>query len=402
MNFKSLLRRRTWLDFGKVVMVSIRMIMDKFLGKRIVILDLEEVTLWAFLQPVIEQLLLATERVSLYIAYKTDVPVSKQLFLSPLHKFSYKLTPQFLLADMLLSPHIYGAASARTKKVHIPHGQPVKFACLPQKYFERFDVHFLIGPLHREQTEFTIAHYGLKKQIKLYNIGLPKSDAIMRGGYERQTVLEELGLDPDRVTLIYAPSWEEGLSLRAFGKRLFHQLALLEQVNVIIRLHPTSLVQQEHPEFTFYTGGVNWREVVQEYLAPHVCFVPDGSTDRLLAASDMMLTDLSGVALDFLTLLKPVIYLECPDFFEKTLPSIYQNYGSNTKETVLNDPKSNAGRHVGYILNEVETLPQAIAFLLKHPYKVEERKEYAEQLRYHPGHASEEAVRAILELLALA
>ncbi len=401
MNIKSLLKRQTWLDYGRVIFVSLQMLMDKFQGKRVVILDFEESTLWPFLQPVVVHLLQTTGQISVYLAYKTSFPSAEQLFISPAHRFSYRLASRFPLADMLLSPHIFGTASSRTIKVHIPHGQPVKFTCLPQKYFERYDVHFLVGPLHREQTEFTIAHYGLQKPIKLFDIGLPKSDALLNGKYERQTVLEELGLDPARETLIYAPSWEEGLSLRAFGEKLFHQLALLEQVNVIIRLHPTSMVPRNHPDFTFYTGGVDWYEVVQNYLVSHVRFVPEGPTDRLLAASDVMLTDMSGVALDFLALLKPVIYLDCPDFFDKTLPSLYQEYGSNTKEIVLNDPKSNAGRHVGYVIHEVQALPQTVDFLLTHPYKVEERQAFAQQLRYHPGHASEEAVNAILELLSL-
>jgi CDP-glycerol glycerophosphotransferase (TagB/SpsB family) len=115
-----------------------------------------------------------------------------------------------------------------------------------------------------------------------------------------------------------------------------------------------------------------------------------------------MITDISGVALEFLALLKPVIYIDCPDFFSKTLALLYRDFGSNTADSIRNDPKFNAGRHVGYIVDNIEKLSHAVEFLLTHPaYKAGERSEFAKQLRYNPGSASGEAAKTIMDLLHL-
>jgi hypothetical protein len=99
-------------------------------------------------------------------------------------------------------------------------------------------------------------------------------------------------------------------------------------------------------------------------------------------------------------MLKPVIYLECPDFFTKTLPSLYKDFGPNTADYIKNDPKSNAGRHVGLVVEQPEDLPRAIQFVGDHPdYKLAERREYAARIRYNPGHAAAAAAETILELL---
>jgi CDP-glycerol glycerophosphotransferase (TagB/SpsB family) len=124
--------------------------------------------------------------------------------------------------------------------------------------------------------------------------------------------------------------------------------------------------------------------------------------DALLAASDIMATDISGVALEFLSLMKPVIYIECPEFFDKTLSAYYRHCGPTTADYIRNDPKSNAGRHVGYVVKRVEDLPSAVKFVLENPdFKRAEREEFAKRLRYNPGRASEAAAQVILQLLRL-
>jgi CDP-glycerol glycerophosphotransferase (TagB/SpsB family) len=317
--------------------------------------------------------------------------------------FFFHLSRYMFAADMFISPHIWGRVPKHVLKVHVPHGHPVKFACLPKESFEHFDVHFVTGPLHREQTDFTIVHYGIKRTIRICDVGLPKSDRLMNGLYERIPVLQGLGLDPAKKTLIYAPSWEEGLSLRSFGQQLLQQLASLHDINVLIKLHPASCVSRNHPDYDFYTGGKDWLSVVQPYeQCSNIRNVVTDDIGPLLAASDIVLTDISGVALEFLSLLKPVIYIDCPDFFSKTLPSLYKNFGSNTADYIKNDPKSNAGRHVGYVVEKIEELPDAVRFILVNPdFKLNERKAYAKRILYNPGHASEVAADTVLEMLHL-
>lgn len=123
-------------------------------------------------------------------------------------------------ADLFISAHIYGVGSKDSYRIHINHNQPVKYQSYQKSEFVNFDAHFLTSPLHREQTELTIRNYGLQdRRIDLYDIGYSKSDDLLNGKYNREEVLKELGLSPSRKTVIYSPSWDEGLSLRTKGKR---------------------------------------------------------------------------------------------------------------------------------------------------------------------------------------
>src|SRR3954464_11682543 len=48
-------------------------------------------------------------------------------------------------------------------------------------------------------------------------IGYPKVDALVNGTWGRETVLESLKLDPQRQTVLYAPTWSPASSLNAIG-----------------------------------------------------------------------------------------------------------------------------------------------------------------------------------------
>lgn len=377
------------------------MLWDKLRGRRVLILDLEEEMQLPFIEPVVAELIASGFPFGFYATSKTGCPLVAGMKLPAARVLDFRLARFMWLADAFLSPQIWGRVPKRVLSVHLPHGHPVKFACLPKENFEHFDVHFVTGELHRKQTEFTIAHYGITRPIRIFDVGLPKSDKLMSNQYDREAELRRLGLDPSRPTVIYAPSWEEGLSLRAFGARLFEQLISLEDWNVIVKLHPASLVPTTHPQYSFYTGNVDWRVHLDSY-ARASCFrhIVANEIDPLLAASDVMVTDISGVALEFLCLLKPVVYVDCPEFFESTLPKIYRNFGANTADYIRNDPKSNAGRHVGLVVQGMEELPAKVRQALREPRLNEsERKEYARQIRCNPGRGAKVAADLLITLL---
>jgi hypothetical protein len=82
------------------------------------------------------------------------------------------------------------------------------------------------------------------------------------------------------------------------------------------------------------------------------------------------------------------------------MPSLYRDYGDSTVEYVKNDPKSNAGRHVGYLVKDVDDLASAVKFIIANPdYKLAERRAFAARLRYNPDRGAIVAARTILEVL---
>jgi CDP-glycerol glycerophosphotransferase (TagB/SpsB family) len=307
-------------------------------------------------------------------------------------------------ADIFLSTHIYGKGSKNSIRIHINHNQPVKYEAYQKRDFVNFNVHFLTSPLHREQTENTIKKYALESEnIRLYDIGYSKSDDLLNGKYVREKVLCELNLDPTLKTVLYAPSWDEGLSLRSFGEDIIKNILKVEGINLIVKLHPISYCPENGPNYQFYTGGINWVEKLSMFDSnPNFRHVPTNNIDPILAASDLMVTDVSSVALEFIMLDKPVIYIDCPEFFEKTLNKIYSGFGDTTADFVRNDPKANAGRHVGTVVYDISELPEVIERTLKNPDEnSDKRKNFAKQLSYNSGNASEIAAEKILSMLSL-
>jgi len=381
------------------------MVFDKVKGKKILILDIEELSFIPYIFPIYESLKKKTNLISFYIS--TFYPGAEELnvFEIPLNKqYHVKFNSELSEADIFLSPHIYGIGNERTLRIHINHNQPVKYQSYMKNDFKNFDMHFLTSPLHREQTENTIRDYSLEEMnIKLFDIGYAKSDQLLNGAFNRENVLNDLGLDPNRKTILYAPSWDEGLSLRTKGENVIEELLKINNVNVIVKLHPISYCPADGPNYEFYTGGINWKERLEKFDSnENFKNVTTGKADPLLAAADVMVTDLSSVALEFILLDKPVIYIDCPEFFERTIEKTYSGFGNTTAEFVKNDPKANAGRHTGIVIENVSELQMAVDRALKDPFELSnKRKELAKKLTYNPGRAADTAAEKILELLDL-
>ena len=392
-------------DASKIFKIKSQMLMDKIRCKKIIILDIEETTFIPYILPIVKKLKEKTDSVSYYIAthYKGDPAL--EIFGVPLNKqFSVNMSREFSQADIFLSPHIYGVGNEKSIRIHINHNQPVKYESYQKQDFVNFDVHFLTSPLHREQTENTIKKYKLEdKEIKLFNTGYSKSDALLNGEYKREEVLRELQLDPAVKTILYAPSWDEGLSLRAFGEEVIGNILKLKNINLIVKLHPISYCPEDGPNYLFYTGGVDWKKRLSKFEAnKNFRHVPTNNIDPILSASDLMVTDVSSVALEFIMLDKPVIYIDCPDFFEKTLKKTYSNFGDTTADFVRNDPKANAGRHVGTVVYDINDLSDEIKRCIDNPGENSDlRIEFAKQLSYNPGNASNAAAEQIVKILGL-
>ncbi|MBL0109140.1 MAG: CDP-glycerol glycerophosphotransferase family protein [Ignavibacteria bacterium] len=381
------------------------MIIDRLKGKKIIILDIEELTFIPYIFPIVESLKKKSSGISYYIAThykghdefrKFKIPANRQ--------FGVNLSRNISEADIFLSPHIYGVGNKNSIRIHINHNQPVKYESYQKNDFQNFDIHFLTSPLHRQQTENTIKMYKLEAQnIKLYETGYAKSDDLLSGKFCRNEILKELNLDPLLKTVLYAPSWDEGLSLRAFGEKVIGEILKIKNINLIVKLHPISYCPEDGPNYEFYTGGINWIEKLKRFESnENFRHVPSNNIDSLLEASDVMVTDLSSVALEFIILDKPVIYIDCPEFFEKTLKKTYSNFGNTTAEFVKNDPKANAGRHVGLVVNETGQLKQAIVRSLENPEEFsDKRKEFSKMLIYNPGKAADTAASAIMEILKI-
>ena len=308
------------------------------------------------------------------------------------------------LADMFVSAHIQAKGPKSAIRVMVSHNLPVKWPSYPKHHFVEYDVHFLSGFIAREMVELTIEKHKLdNSKIRLLNIGHCKSDTLLNSDYNREQILQEIGLDPNKETVLYSPSWDKGLSLSMFGESIVEEIVKNNKINLIVKLHPVSYTPQNHPQYEFYTGGIDWAKKLSKYEKysnfKHIISIDN--INPLLEASDVMVTDLSSVALEFILIDKPVIYFDCPSFFNDTLKRIYSEFGS-TAECVKNHPSTNAGRNVGVIIKNASELTHAIQRSLDVPNEYsKERKNLSKQLLYNQGNASVAGANSILELLQL-
>src|SRR4029450_8420020 len=92
-------------------------------------------------------------------------------------------------------------------------------------------------------------------------VGFPKADRLALGGYNASEIRRGLGLDPDRMTALYAPGWSPAGSLHMAREQIGAR-PRDAGFNVIVKLHAMSF----HPAAK-YNGGIDWRsrmDAVQE------------------------------------------------------------------------------------------------------------------------------------------
>jgi hypothetical protein len=139
-------------------------------------------------------------------------------------------------------------------------------------------------------------------------VGYPKLDALVNGAYGRVEVRRSLGLDPNRPTALFGPTWSAASALHIAGEPIIESL-LGAGFNVIAKLHDRSLQTSER-----FTDGIDWRARLARF-APTGRFALATGADSspYLSAADLMVTDHSSIGFEFLTLDRPLIVFDAPD-----------------------------------------------------------------------------------------
>jgi hypothetical protein len=213
-------------------------------------------------------------------------------------------------------------------------------------------------------------------------VGMPKSDCLLDGTFQREQVLGSLGLDPSRPTVLYAPTWSPASSLNALGVELLEGL-LQRPVNVIVKLHDRSRDLRER-----YSGGVDWVGRLQPLLPPdRAVLAPGHDISPYLVAADLMVTDHSSAGFEFLLRDKPIVRIHRPPLI--ALANIHADYVT-LLASVAESVQDAAGA-----LSAVER------GLAEPGARSADRRRVAADLFYRPGGATARAVAALYEALEL-
>lgn len=213
-------------------------------------------------------------------------------------------------------------------------------------------------------------------------IGMPKLDGLVDGSFQRDQVLESLGIDPERRAVLYVPTWSPYTSLNLMGEELIRQLVRAGHA-VIVKLHDRSL-----DTGYAHSGGVDWPARLEPILrAGGGCLVRDFDATPYLAAADVAITDHSSAGFEYLLLDRPLIRVHVPRLIEKTqIAPEYVDLLSCAATTVHD--ATGAAAAVETALSE----PAA---------KSVERRAVAANLFHRPGTATARAVHELYGLLEL-
>ncbi len=276
--------------------------------------------------------------------------------------------------DLYVTPDMRLAGRRARVKVHMFHGFSLRNFAVQERVL-RFDKLFMIGPyMTRRFIEAGLLCAG---DARIEEVGMPKLDPLVQGRYERGQVLAGLGLDPSLPTVLFAPTWIRGGCLERQGQEIVRALGRLE-VNTLIKLHDNSYDPRKQ--------SCDWARVLPPLLAPRQLLVQDFDSNPYLAAADVLVSDASSIANEFLLLDRPLIFFRL-EGLEKDWPATdLETWGTKTGATI----------------DRVEELPEAVAQALLHPEeRADVRRAAARDFFYYPGQAAARAAERLLDCLGL-
>ena len=251
----------------------------------------------------------------------------------------------------------------------------------------QYNVYFASGraAFHGSWQEYIKLQPSTLKTVRIFEIGSPKTDVLFQNVYDRTKVLQGLGLDSSKKTVLYAPTFQTEASLERCGVEVIDIIRGMD-VNVLIRLHHVSLAKDSIKARRLgRRSGKEWRDMLErvDRENANVRFV-EGDSNPYFVASDVLIGDVSGACYEFMLQNKPVVFIDTPEFFVQ--------HGTNGI--------SFWGRSSGDIVWNLADLANVVQQNLDNPARKEvERLALLDELVYNRGQASQVAVDTIIGLI---
>ena len=342
---------------------------------------------YAMMEPVYKRMR-GDRRVEFYFTSTTHPHATKRIFedadetirtIPPIQARWMKFDA-YLAADF-----IWTTLPRGTRRVQFFHGVAGKYADRydrPQRALREWDRFFFIN---RKRMDNFLAAGAIEPGSPAARlVGMPKADRLVDGSLNRDLILQTLGLDPGLPTVLYAPTWTPYSSLNALGEELVAALAKTS-ANLIVKLHDNSLDVSDVRN----SGGVDWLARLRGILQrPRGHMARRGTIAPYLVAADLMISDHSSAAFEYLLLDRPLIRIEMPELIARTnIPADYVTMLAEASTTVRTVPEILSGVEQG--LANPGLLAQT-------------RRIVAEELFYKPGTATTRAAQELYDLMELA
>lgn len=261
--------------------------------------------------------------------------------------------PHVVLAGENIRPLHLRTYMPQALFVHTRHGLASKggayeaacaadFACVTSPYMRRWYI-----------------EAGAQPRRDFWVVGYPQMDPL----FCAKPLPLRFALPPGKRVILYAPTFQASLSsARLLGARTVELLRGQRQdVSIIIKPHP--LIGNLFPQWV-----EEWRRLAEK--DPDVHLVEDTHDDVMpyLQAADLLVTDVSSVALEFLATKRPMVLITSPHRDEE------QYVDLNGLEWRWRD--------MGHEIFDVEQLPATVSYALDHPTAGCERRQHYHDLLF--------------------
>ncbi|WP_193072946.1 CDP-glycerol glycerophosphotransferase family protein [Brevibacterium sp. FME37] len=190
-----------------------------------------------------------------------------------------------------------------SEHVFICHGESDKIY-MASNWIKIFNYFFIAGQASRDRLTRHVRNYDVDDRTIM--IGRPQIDIPQPAPFL---------WDDERTTIIYAPTWEGGRLTMRYGSVASHGVAI---VQALVSEKNLRVIYRPHPRTGIYSGDflsadAEIRRIIAsanqtEENASHL--VDETPFGWQLTAADLMITDISAVAYDWLTTGKPLLVTE--------------------------------------------------------------------------------------------
>lgn len=233
------------------------------------------------------------------VSQETDLKVVLTPSYTDLREVENELRPKVILYpnQNYANYRILGITTA--EHVFICHGESDKIY-MASNWVKIFNYFFVAGEASRDRLRKHVRNYDV--DARTIAIGRPQIDIRHRAPLEKM---------PDRTTVLYSPTWEGGRRTMRYGSVASHGVDIVsslladDRFRVIYRPHPRTGIH----EAEFGAADERIRDLItqanESSNGPH--YIDDTPFGWQLDVADVMITDISAVAYDWLMTAKPLL-----------------------------------------------------------------------------------------------
>ncbi|MDI3534932.1 MAG: hypothetical protein PWQ82_1297 [Thermosediminibacterales bacterium] len=254
------------------------------------------------------------------------------------------------------------------KKVQIFHGVIEKNWTYQHPDIKNYDALLVPGKFAYKR----LLSQGISKD-KIFEVGFPKLDKILRGEYDREKILREEGIEDAEKIVLYCPT-HTNLSTEKEMFELFCSIEKQLPFKLIVKLHDGTKMAKDYN--TRFHGSDNIK--ISNRL----------SNVELFAVADLLVSDVSSSIFEFALLNRPIIQLSFPK-----IRNALKNYGDSL-EVVLR-------KKMGIELENPQHFVDTATWLLDNEdnFRYLRQTAVSEIFSFTDGYSGKRAADVILSLL---